>query len=293
MKLSGPYLIGSTPDNKINEWSKSAHDFFHELWVEGKAEEAGISMIPAYRLTSDPKGQPDPSWKDVVFGFSNLTQPEIKKLSDEHLRNYTAGNHFITFCCEPKKFLPYLERRFLASGGKLEKRKVSNLDEFNNVDLIVNCTGFGSKEILKDSKLQAIRGQVARVRAPFLYEVMMQEDDDGNYVIPNTNEVILGGTHQVDDFNLNVSATDSEFIFNGCRKVFPGLSSVEVISEQVGLRPGRTEVRLEIERRSQKPTVVHCYGHGGCGVTLCWGCADEVLSKTIEALKFSEIVSKL
>jgi D-amino-acid oxidase len=30
-------------------------------------------------------------------------------------------------------------------------------------------------------------------------------------------------------------------------------------------------VRLEAEGR-----VVHCYGHGGAGVTLAWGCAVEV-----------------
>ena len=39
----------------------------------------------------------------------------------------------------------------------------------------------------------------------------------------------------------------------------------------VGLRPARPAVRLEAEGR-----VVHCYGHGGAGVTLAWGCAGEV-----------------
>ena len=33
----------------------------------------------------------------------------------------------------------------------------------------------------------------------------------------------------------------------------------------------RPEVRLEAEGRT-----VHCYGHGGAGVTLSWGCAEEV-----------------
>ena len=33
-----------------------------------------------------------------------------------------------------------------------------------------------------------------------------------------------------------------------------------------------SEVRVEREGH-----VVHCYGHGGAGVTLSWGCADEVV----------------
>jgi D-amino-acid oxidase len=41
----------------------------------------------------------------------------------------------------------------------------------------------------------------------------------------------------------------------------------------VGLRPARPVVRLE-----RVDHVVHCYGHGGAGITLSYGCADEVVS---------------
>jgi D-amino-acid oxidase len=40
-------------------------------------------------------------------------------------------------------------------------------------------------------------------------------------------------------------------------------------------------VRLEEEKvpgDGHLERVVHCYGHGGAGVTLSWGCADEVAS---------------
>ncbi len=53
-------------------------------------------------------------------------------------------------------------------------------------------------------------------------------------------------------------------------------ADARVRSGSVGLRPGREEVRLERERHGSR-LVVHNYGHGGAGVTLSWGCADEVV----------------
>lgn len=50
---------------------------------------------------------------------------------------------------------------------------------------------------------------------------------------------------------------------------------------QVGLRPLRTSgVRLEREDVSMSTgvPVVHNYGHGGSGITLHWGCAEEAVS---------------
>ena len=58
----------------------------------------------------------------------------------------------------------------------------------------------------------------------------------------------------------------------------PELADAEVLGHRVGLRPARPTVRLEPEKLSTGHKVIHCYGHGGSGVTISWGCADEVLS---------------
>jgi glycine/D-amino acid oxidase-like deaminating enzyme len=56
----------------------------------------------------------------------------------------------------------------------------------------------------------------------------------------------------------------------------PNLSDEYVIRSIAGLRPFRDiGFRLELERFSDKH-VIHNYGHGGAGVTMCWGSAMEV-----------------
>jgi D-amino-acid oxidase len=45
-----------------------------------------------------------------------------------------------------------------------------------------------------------------------------------------------------------------------------------VLGVRVGLRPVR-EGGPRVERAG---AIVHCYGHGGAGLTLSWGCAAEV-----------------
>lgn len=77
---------------------------------------------------------------------------------------------------------------------------------------------------------------------------------------------------------------------------------------QVGLRPGRPSVRLELEHFPLQPQqqaqaqaqeqqqqqhgggkaalpVVHNYGHGGAGLTLAWGCAADASTLVRQALQ--------
>ena len=55
-------------------------------------------------------------------------------------------------------------------------------------------------------------------------------------------------------------------------------SADRVIRTVSGLRPYRPSGFVVRSERIGNKTVVHNYGHGGAGVTISWGCADEVAS---------------
>jgi D-amino-acid oxidase len=61
------------------------------------------------------------------------------------------------------------------------------------------------------------------------------------------------------------------------------VAKAKVIGHLVGLRPRRPAVRLELERRDGK-AIIHNYGHGGAGISLSWGCAQEVVELVRQVL---------
>ena len=87
----------------------------------------------------------------------------------------------------------------------------------------------------------------------------------------------MGGTAQKGDWTMEIRKKDEEDILKKCESLWPELDRSKIVGRAVGLRPSRTEVRLEREYLNGK-RIIHNYGHGGAGVTLSWGCADEVVS---------------
>lgn len=58
----------------------------------------------------------------------------------------------------------------------------------------------------------------------------------------------------------------------------PDLSEEKIIAYSTGLRPYRkTGIRLEAEKIGDK-LIIHDYGHGGSGISLSWGCAQEAIN---------------
>jgi D-amino-acid oxidase len=92
------------------------------------------------------------------------------------------------------------------------------------------------------------------------------------YVVPRSRDVVLGGTADAGEWSRTPDAATAEAIVASAAEIEPRLAGARVLRHKVGLRPGRPTVRLEREAE-----VIHCYGHGGCGVTVSWGCADDVV----------------
>ena len=102
--------------------------------------------------------------------------------------------------------------------------------------------------------------------------------------MPRSNDCVLGGTADEGDWNTEPNPETAEGILRRCTALEPRLAGAEILEHRVGLRPGRPEVRLESETLADGTPCVHNYGHGGSGVTLSWGCAEEALELVERAM---------
>ena len=105
------------------------------------------------------------------------------------------------------------------------------------------------------------------------------------YVHPRTRDCILGGTLDIGEWGTTPDPAETDRILRRCRDIAPGLAAARVIESVVGLRPGRPEIRLEMDESLLPVPVVHNYGHGGSGVTVGWGCAADVVAAIDDRLQ--------
>ena len=263
-----PFL--SAPVEKTNIWGSETYDV---LKVLSRFPQTGVSMTQTYEYFREE--QPDPLWKESVDGFKRLN----KDLPEDYVECFS----FMTSVIEMPIYLQWLMNRYEELGGN---HKVKRINNFSNIseqyNLIVNCTGLESKTLLNDSEVYPVRGQIIRVKTDIKEMYLDQQISTLAYIVPRSEDMILGGVAQNNDWSLETRMEDRDNILEKCCKLIPELKNAEIIEDMVGLRPGRSEVRLEKEILLGRP-MIHNYGHGGSGVTLSWGCADDVVELANES----------
>ena len=257
-----PFL--SAPIEKTHSWGSLTFDYFKEL---SAVSGTGIIMTKTYEYFREP--QADPLWKDTVDDFARIS---VNLPAD-----YVECFSFTTSIIEMPIYLAWLSKKFEELGGFFHRKTVDNFVELPaGFNVIVNCTGLESGNLLGDEEVYPIRGQILRVKTEIKEMHLDQQIPTLTYIVPRSNDMILGGVAQENNWSLNPTEKDREFILGKCSSIIPELKDANIIEELVGLRPGRSSVRLEKEIISGVP-LIHNYGHGGSGVTLSWGCADDVV----------------
>ncbi|MFJ8698127.1 FAD-dependent oxidoreductase [Streptomyces ardesiacus] len=257
-----PYRI--EPVALAQAWALRSLDVYEEL--AARPEETGVRMCEGVLGETTP---------DEVGAWASARLPG--------LRPATAGEYAGVGLwarlplVDMSAHLPWLRRRLVTAGGTVEDRAVSDLAEAD-APVVVNCTGLGARDLVPDPSVRPVRGQLVVVENPGIHDWLVSADagsGETTYFLPQPGRLLLGGTAEEDAWSTEPDPAVAEAIVRRCAALRPEIAGARVLAHRVGLRPARDAVRLERAVLPDGRRLVHNYGHGGAGVTVAWGCAEE------------------
>lgn len=258
-----PYL--AFPQDRVTAWAARSYQMFAALAAQPASGVRMQSGTEVFRT-----GTPDPWWLDAV--------PELRRLTpgDGLPPGYGDGWTFVAPVVEMPVYLDWLVGRLTELGGTLTRLSLGGLAPTGDggADVVVACAGLGARLFAEDHSVVPVRGQVVVVGQVGLREWWLDtaETTTPTYVVPRSKDIVVGGTEEHGEWSRTPDPDIARDILERAATLVPALRGAPVLRHKVGLRPARPSVRVE-----RVGDVVHCYGHGGAGVTLSWGCADEVV----------------
>ncbi|HEX5916366.1 MAG TPA: FAD-dependent oxidoreductase [Nocardioides sp.] len=266
------------PADAVARWGATTYDI---LAAEALAGVPGVVMresLVLHRDAPDPS-LPLPAWAAAVGDVRAADRDELPP-------GYARGLRFAVPLVEMPDYLPHLLEQTLRAGATQVVRRVTRLDDVLDLspDVVVNAAGMGAGALVDDHTVYPVRGQIVRVTNPGLRLSVRDEHHPGGraYVHPRSVDCILGGTLEEGSWETEPDPAETTAILERCTDIAPGLADAEVIESVAGLRPGRPEVRVELDEDVAPVPVVHNYGHGGSGITIGWGCAQDVAALVAE-----------
>ncbi|GAB3816451.1 FAD-dependent oxidoreductase [Micromonospora zhanjiangensis] len=261
----GPYMVS---DPRVLHWSEQTR-----LTLEKIAEDphSGVRLVRGLEVAPYPVDPP--LWALGVQDFE-LCRPE------ELPPPYVCGWRYTIPLVDMPRYLGYLIRRLDAVGVAVEIGVIGSFRELvGRARTMVNCTGLGSRHLVPDDEVFPTRGQLVIVDNPGIDSFFQDhaENEELTYFLPHGDHVVLGGSALQRSDSLEPDRVAARAIIERCAAVEPRLRQARVREIRVGLRPSRSRVRVERDVVDGVP-IIHNYGHGGSGLTLSWGCADEVLT---------------
>jgi D-amino-acid oxidase len=257
-----PYRAAPAAD--VLRWAATSLDVLRYL---AENPDTGVRMVPGTVVHRSP--EPDLWWAPAVPEHRPATRDELPP-------GVRAGTRCTLPVVHMERYLPWLLAACDDAGVEVVGGRVRSVGDVSG-EVVVVAAGLASGELLGDDTGYAVQGQVVRLADPGLSGWLLDEDNPAGltYVVPRGSDVVCGGTAVEGASGTEPDPAVEAAVLDRVRALVPELRGAPVLSRAVGLRPARPTVRLERLLHDGRP-VVACYGHGGAGVTLSWGCAGHV-----------------
>ena len=178
-------------------------------------ERFGVRWMRNYILSREPwtprERTVDPAAPLSAGDATDGLTPERKSLPQGH---HPFGDlycvQFDGMLIEPPIFLDALLGDFRIAGGKIVQRELHTPAEVQALEekLVFNCTGLGARALFNDMELTPVRGQLTfLLPQPEVRYATIFED---TYMFSRRDGILLGGTHELDDWSLKVNEAKVE-----------------------------------------------------------------------------------
>jgi len=199
----------------------------------------------------------------------------------------------------PPDYLRHLALRLIESGGTLTRMSLPVLPPRG---LVVNCTGLAARALVPDAQVEPRTLRLLRLADPGVSGWVAGDD---LYVVPGPGPamVTVAGTQppapdpapapdpgpgpgpgddgrdtDLDGADPDGADPDGAGLLGRAARLEPRLAGSRVFERRLAVVAHRPTVQLVVRHESGR-TVLHCYGHGTAGMSLSWGCAEDVAAR--------------
>ena len=173
-------------------------------------DDYGIRWLPTYVETDSPEAK----LFDTFPPFNRmLSRAEHPFPLDSVLR-------YDTMYVETGRYLREILKDFRIAGGKLEVRKFATPADIAALPekLVFNCTGLGARDLVGDTELQPVRGQLAILEPQ--PAVRYAFTGSSGYMFPRADGFLLGGTFEYDEWDPTPQPQDIAKILASHKRFF-------------------------------------------------------------------------
>lgn len=183
----------------------------------------GVSWIKQYQPTDNDPSRPNPNQNPNPILPPELQGPRVILGPGEHPFAQQFCVERDEMRIEPSIYLDALMADFLNWGGTVVIRKFDTPADIARLaeNVVVNCTGLGSKDLFKDPELMPLKGQlVVLIPQP---EITFSTSGVGRqlppesgfvHMMPRSDGIILGGTSIRDNWSLDVEEKERQRVMD-------------------------------------------------------------------------------